>query len=490
MLKKRLLILGSVFMMSLTGCGSSIDIDKNILMSDPSTFDSVITNMKKGYKASGTITQVNRYYTDKSYLTLSKTIEDELVNYDFNFVYENKEGEEAYEGINRLIRKVDEDSTTHILLNENLYNDNGAVRMRYLSYANTIDDTEAVSQDGLNNMSWGSNGLQNPFYSISKNDFIDYGNYNYSLNNDKVSLILANMFSTIDTNDFYALPQRNEFVIDENGNAKSLTVYLSPIKDVKTSEDYELSYYEKFIKVVINFSDIATADAKNEVKVEAKKEDNTKLQAILDKMATQNHFRVKRVCNSVIDGVLQDSFETTDLYYDLDRKAIFYSVYDNKKQPNKITSSDLLYVGSGTYSSLSTYACDNDGNWSGAGSALSGYPLAMFLPVFGGKGGIDASIFDYNKEEDLYVLPEKYAKYWVADSCLMSGIQATQPHFFVYVDSVKIKLNEAGDIEWANISIYYDDTFQILTDNYQLTFAYGDEAKLPYGIVENFDWKN
>lgn len=474
-MKKQILAISLLGLVSITSCSGDLTDGTS---GSSVKFNDIVSKMQKGFTASGTIQSKTIYYTDSNFNTVNESRDAEIVNYTFSFTYENSEN---YIGMDRKIYSFDEKGNTHLVVDENITNDNDKVKLNYLSYGNEVLSDYAYDSSYINTISYGASGLNNPFLSIDKNDFNLVSDISCTLDNSKVSLMLYNMFSIIDSQAFNLPASRNIISINENGDLDKMIIDTDEAKYSATDTSYVNQYVGMTYKVSLEFSNQGEASAKDLMVPEAEKEENKPLQEVFDKMEGQN-LMIKRVLHAYYDGVEEELNETVRLYFDGEK--IFYQsyYYDDEASITGVTDSDFLLMRQDPEENvLSAYTRNSSGKWSVSGgySGVTGYPYEAYLPVI---GDINANIFEYDAENDVYYLPESLSVYWLLDGCMLPTMAVSQAYFFDYLNRVEIKLKENGDIEYLKTSFYRDAGMYIIEGTYDITYEYGPSVQMPYNI--------
>ena len=476
-MRKQLIALSLLGLVSLSSCEGDITPSTN--NETLATFNNVATTMQKGFTVSGTLVAKTVYYTDSNFNVVNENRDIETTNYTFTFTYQN---DDDYIGMDRKIYSYDTNGDSHLVVDENVTNDNDEVKLNYLSYDNKVYSDYAMDDNYINRVSYGGSGLNNPFLSIDGNDFTAVGDKTCMLDNSKVSLILYNMFSIVDSQAFNLPASRNIISLDDNGNMETMFVDTAEAKYSLADKSYVNQYVGMTYKASFSFSNQGNASAKDLMVPEEDKPENKPLQDIFNKMQGQN-LMIKRVVHAYYDGVEEDLNETVRLYYDGEK--IFYQTYylDDETSLTGVTASDFLLMRSNPdVDALYGYTRNSNGTWSQGGySSVSGYPYEFYLPVI---GDINANIFEYDKENDVYYLPEVLSVYWLLDGCMLPTMAVSQAYFFDYLNRVEIKLKDNGDIDYMKTSFYRDAGMHVVTGTYEITYQYGPSVTMPYNIDE------
>lgn len=472
-MRKKLIGLTLLTAIALTGCTNGVSSDK---------LETLIAKLQSGYTVSGTVKNVIKHYTNDNFNVLNTNLEDKIETYDFEFTYQDSS---EYIGVDRNIYKLD-GKEKRLVIDDNCFSDNGAVKLNVLDVDNTVNVYDAMSsQDdtGLNAQSYGSSYLSNPFLNMDTSDITYRQNDTYSFNPTKISKMVLNMFASIDPGAFGMAVTRNVFTLDENGGIDKLFVYLDEYTNTITNADYTYDYVGNNYSIIFSFSDEGTANAKNKLSPYENKPQNDRLGAILKKMEGQKLI-VNRRDVTIFNGIeYEDSYETIVNYFDGEK--IFYQIYDAAREevPTEVRGSDFLLMPMEGKEGLYPYTRSADGKWAynGGFSKVEGWNYDEYLPLL---GEISEDIFTYDEATDTYHVPEYLAIYWTADKCLLPGIMISSAVFGNFTNDVEIKLKANGDIDYARIKVYFDSGIYIQTGYYELTYEYGDSIKMPFKIDE------
>ena len=478
-MKKNNSILLVLSLLTLSACAQNAPVEDEIKEEEPVKFTG-LANLQKGFEVTGQIVATKRYYSDDSYEFIDDSREVETKNYAFDFTYTDKED---FVGLHRNLYSYDNHNQPHMILDENLYNKDGKVRIKYIGYENEMFEDYVYDSTG-NALSYGANDLINPFLFMENEDFSHLSDNTFTLSNKKLSQMVAGMFSSIDVTAFSGAISRNILEIDENGDIKTLICTLDEsYKEISTS-NYGTDYTGTVYSINFNFKDIGTADSASKLQVYEGEEECAKLRTIFDKMEGQN-LRIRRVDHSWYnDDEEIDVNETIDLYY-ADHK-VFYQVYtlDEYEEITAPRESDFLLMNpdGDPNGNLYPYARSYNGVWNRTGMGrLDITTYENYFPII---GDVSHKIFHYDKERDIYYLDEPMALYWLLDGCFLPTMAVSDPGYFDFLSKVEVKLDENGDIEYARCEYYHELDLLISHAYYELTYEYGPSVHLPYNIEE------
>lgn len=482
MIKAKYLALSLLSMLAITSCGSANNGQGS------SAIKELITTLRKGFNINGEIIETSRYYTNDDFDVINSALKPTQKKYQFDYTYQNSDD---YTGVDRNLYYIDTTANNQprMIVDDNLFEEDNGVKMNALYYDNTLDSYWATSSnddEGLNPVSYGASGLLNPFLSIGEEDFTRVGENSYSLNNDKVSSFILDMFVNIDDLSFSMPVYRNILSLDkDNVGIDKMFIYLDEYKTTTTDgNNYQNLYIGQSYTISLTFSDEGRANAKDKLRPYGKKEENAPLRAIFDKMEGQN-LKTTRKDVTIYDGVEHtENYETIVNYFD--GKKILYQVYDAAylpEGPGYVTSSDFLLLADEKTKLMSTYARESNGTWAETGTfnRIGGFPYEAYLPVI---GDIDENIFTYDSASKIYHCPEYLAVYFPLDGCLIPTMVVSNAIFQAYTNDVQIKLKDNGDIEWVRISVYFDAGSYIQEGYYEMTYEYGEKVTMPFNIDE------
>lgn len=477
-MKKRLIV-GLLFLtlLPLSSCGEASGNDYSDVK------DNIIKNLQKGFEVSGEVNDTIRYYIDSNYYALNDSKDPITKKYEFSFTFQN---DDDYVGIDRNIYLID-GTPKRMIIDDNAYNNNGKASLNYLSYDNKLYQGDAVDTDdetGLNGLSYSALGLANPFLFMDKNDVNVVSENSFSFDNEKLSDLVLNMFSSISSSELAAPVVRNIFNLDENGDISNLIIYLDNTYQTKTNSEYVNEYLSSSYVINMNFSSVGKANAKDKCVPYEDKAENSALGEALRKIGSATNLKISRKDVTIYNDVeVDDSHQTIINWFDGEK--IFYEVYDAAvtEAPTSLpdgqyfllTKTDEMdYLMPYTYNETSN-GWQLNSDFANAG----GYAYKDYLPYI---SQISEDIFEYDAENDVYVVPEYLASYFISDACLISPLQITDYVYIYYTNSVEIKLTSSGDIEYVRMHVYFDNSTYIQTGYYELTYAIGDDARMPFGI--------
>ncbi|MDY2727421.1 MAG: hypothetical protein SOV26_00210 [Candidatus Onthovivens sp.] len=460
----------------LTSCSSNQNVDSNVGNTE---LENTIAEMRKGYKITGTIKKTTRYYTDSTYTYINEKEKEQITDYIFSFTYENTS---SYIGVDRKIYYFDANNEKHLILDDNLFNDEGRVVIRTLGYDNEIYEDDVYESDSGNFVSYGASDLINPFLMINDGDFEKITDDTYSLNRNKLNLIMSSMFSLVDVVAF-SNPFKANLFNTSDSIFDSIYALSSETYKTYTKMDYTICFIGNTYEVNCSINEIGTASAQNQLKPYENEEEKLALRTIFDKMDGQN-LHIKRVDHTYYDNNPEvDHNETIELYYDGEK--IFYHVYDSYySTPNQVTASDfLLYdpLQNGGY--LRAFARNSEGQRirTNQYASIEGYLYEDYLPLI---SEINEAIFNYDASRDIYYLDEFMAIYCLYDGYFLPTIAISDAAFIDYLNKVEIKLKANGDIDYIKTGYYRDYMMYTQTSYYLLTYEYGPDVTMPYGIDE------
>ena len=487
MMKAKHFALGLLGAIALTSCGSTTGIqEKPFNDGQGASITELVNTLRKGYTVNGKITQLNRFYTNDDYNVINASLGTETKEYQFEYTYQNNDG---YIGVDRNLYYIDakENNRPRMIHDDNLFNKNGAVYMNTLFYDNVVEEMAAINgeeNEGLNVISYGSSGLSNPFLNIETSDFTRVGENSYSINNDKISEMVLDMF--VDINDMaFATPvYRNILTLDESSKGiDHMFIYLDEYKTTLTDGDaYNNIYCGQNFSVSLSFTDEGIANAKNKLTPYAEKAENKPLRTIFDKMEGQKLKTTRKDVTFYDDIEHTENYETIVNYFDGEK--IFYQVYDAAnlpEGPTSVTSSDFILLKEKENNLMRPYARNTDGSWSKAPqfNRIGGFEYKAYLPII---GEISENIFTYDKARDLYICPEYLATYFPLDGCLIPTMVVSSAIYQKFTNEVQVKLKDNGDIDYVRICCYFDAGSFVNTGYYEMTYEYGEQVKMPYGI--------
>lgn len=475
-MKKRNLLILLLSIIALPSCSNGETINEE---NKELSFESCLKELQKGYEVSGQIVETKRYFKDDSYEFIDDSRETETKHYSFDFTYTDSD---EFTGVHRNLYSYDNHDEPHMILDENLYNKDGWVRIRYVGYENEMLEDYAYDDSG-NARSYGASDLINPFLFTEESDFTFIDGSTFKMSDKKVSQMLASMFASIDVSAFSGAITRNVFDVDENGMIDTMYCMMEESYKALSTASYGVDYVSKTYTVNLNFSDIGVADSKSKLTLYEETEENKKLRTIFDKMAGQN-LRVRRVDHTWYnDDPEIESNETIDIYYC--NKKVFYQVYslDEYEEITNPRDSDFLLMNpTNPNGDLYPYVRNYDGTWSR--TSLPKIDRTTYENYFPILSEISHKIFHYDATRDVYYLDEPMALYWILDGCFLPLMAVSDPGYIDYLNKVEVKLKDNGDIEYARCEYYHEQDIQTIHSYYELTYEYGPSLHLPYNIEE------
>ena len=456
----------------------------------PISINNVLTELRKGFRTTGTFEITENYFTDNNYQVPDEKLESKTTTYKFDLTYQDSED---YTGLDRRYYEVMTDtngkSYDGYLMGENAYNLDGYAALKYLDYDNTLKTDLAVDQNG-DLIPYGTNNLINPFRLIQRNDLTQTKD-GFVLTNEKTNIIFDGLFSLLDGyQDNISYDTR---VFDFTESTLNGASFVSRNIDSKISttvptegEPYHQTYVRYNYKIDMEFSEIGTANASNLMKVESEKEENAPLKKAIENMRTKDKLTMTRRIVPYIDG----NYVGADTYLSIyqlggqEGGGIYSQAYtlppdQAYETPQEPTASDFFLRIDDTSRKMRIYTVnETTGEFSRAGySNLDNrfyYENACLNFDY-----LDANIFTLN-EDGSYSPNDDNLPYIVRD-VFMSTFDTFTPIDSGYVTEVKIYVNE-DETCIDRIDVNYEDHVGY-SGLFEITFTDLGASKTPFDIV-------
>ena len=290
----------------------------------PISINSVLEDLRKGFKTTGTFEITESYFDDSNYQIPDTDLETKITTYKFDLTYQDSND---YTGLDRRYYEVLTDTNGQeydgYVMGENAFNYNGYAALKYLDYDNTVVTGLAVdTNEEL--IPYGSNSLINPFRLIQRNDLTQTSD-GFELTNEKTNIIFEGMFSLLEGyQDNITYSTRLFDFSEETLNSASFVSNNMDSKLRTTVPTEEEPYHQTYIrynyKIDMDFSEIGTANASDLIKEEDDKAENEPLKNALASMNASDKITMTRRIVPYIDGeyVGEDTYLT--IYQD--RKSV------------------------------------------------------------------------------------------------------------------------------------------------------------------------
>lgn len=372
------------------------------------------------------------------------------VKYDAEYIYEVSE-EKAYSAI---VTYQEEGYPEEEFLNTQVFEgEDGCAYYEELDYDNIVKRHPYYSIDTDQKINYGYYCL-NPFNYLLPEDFTKIGDNTYSLSKGKASFLASNIFGDID-DAFAGVIEKCEFIVEDN-QFKSFT--LVPTKShgefTDLSTQSAVYYYAEF-EAKFDFKNIGTSKVKR-LQSKEKTDETEALQNAFNKFKNKNY--TAYLYGSYVNQDNEFIGENHEYTY-YDGEEIYMSFIEDQSAHDEVNNN---------YCSL------------GANGKLGilGLTYEEATPKM---SEIDASIFNYNPETELYSICDEMVSY--------IGAVAIVPlitNFYVEIDgyttACDIKLDSEGNIEYVNIKYELQFALSAEYGDIMITFYDIDNTKIPHGL--------
>ena len=467
MKRKYISLLALSLVATATSCGGTTpdtpdDPDTPIT---PISINSVLEDLRKGFKTTGTFEITESYFDDSNYQIPDTDLETKVTTYKFDLTYQDNND---YTGLDRRYYEVLTDTNGQeydgYVMGENAFNYNGYAALKYLDYNNTVVTDLAVdTNEEL--IPYGSNSLINPFRLIQRNDLTQTSD-GFELTNEKTNIIFEGMFSLLEGyQDNITYATRLFDFTDKTLNSASFVSNNMDSKLRTTVPTEEEPYHQTYIrynyKIDMDFSEIGTANASDLIKAEEDKAENEPLKNALASMNASDKITMTRRIVPYIDGeyVGEDTYLTI---YQLGGQVgggIYSQAYtlppdQAYKTPTQATASDFFLRIEDTNKRMRIYTVNET--------------TGKFTQ--GGYANLD-NMFYYKDDNLPYIIRNIF----------MSTFDTFTPIDSGYVTSVKIYVND-DETCIDRIEVNYEDHVGY-SGLFEITFSDLGSSKTPFDIV-------
>ena len=486
-MKKNYLLLTMLGSLVISGCGdnstsSSVSqSNTNVITSSSSTvlteeqkLEQMITELRKGVKFVGTLDQKS-FYLDGDH---GKLTGDSATNaYNIELTYQSN-GENAYSSY---VTSTYSDGSTRVFFDNKVFQGEDGYAYYYdLNYDNQIKKFPFMDNKG-DKVNFGYY-CANPFSYLKAEDFIKVNikENTYTLSKSKSTLFASNVFGDFDEA-FYGLIEYLEFTV-EDGNIRSFTI--KPENVYGMSIDYETLvsvYYLLEQSGTFEIKEVGSAKVeKPEIRVAtSSKEDLDRLQKAFDKIEGTNYTANMKISYDDISGG-----GTSYATYYYTGEHLYYSRQETQEAPD--ASKDILLYNDGeTYLTPYVFSDELSANKNifvkGEGREVANYINYKYEDVIPVIKGVSAELFDYNKTFNNYSACNEIVKD-IATKAFVPQINEVQYYLDGSVDSFKVKLTSAGDLDYISFSFKYDDGFFQEAASVKLSFTNIGTTELPFDL--------
>ena len=486
-MNKKLLCLLTLpaIVLSLWSCNSKPDVEPDIpdvpVQIPQVNFKNAVKALRTGFKVTGKLTGVTKYYVDKDHLNES-SIPVRNTTYETTLTYTDTPD---YVGTDFKFFELNEDGTKTFVGGDNFYNDEGTVAFNYIGYDNVLKNDMYATDENLNDYPYASSGLINPFNLIKSGDFKQDGTIS-SLTRTKATVLFNTLYAQLVEVPANINIESNSFTFN-NDDLATMRLTTFPYNTVETI-DYKNYYAQTVYEANLVASKVGTADSRDELLPEPEKIECVPLQEAINKLAETRNYRVRRHYKATDNGEPIEQEEAIDVYYDGAKKAVYQSVYQwQEGAPTGATEADALFADSkkddDALLNAYMYQPNSEGNFAfSPTSLLSSVDNVLSYDQFTltELGTVNANTFNKNEDGSYSPIPSNLAT--IASDVFVPFICTTSEIAGGYVDSFKLYLTDdnmnidrielvsnIGSVN-ALITIYYD---QIGT------------AEIPFGALNN-----
>ena len=456
----------------------------------PISINSVLEDLRKGFKTTGTFEITESYFDDSNYQIPDTVLETKVTTYKFDLTYQDNNN---YTGLDRRYYEVLTDTNGQeydgYIMGENAFNYNGYAALKYLDYDNTVVTGLAVdSNEEL--IPYGSNSLINPFRLIQRNDLTQTSD-GFELTNEKTNIVFEGMFSLLEGyQDNITYSTRLFDFTDKTLNSASFVSKNMDSKLPTTVPTEEEPYHQTYIrynyKIDMDFSEIGTANASDLIKVEEDKAENEPLKNALASMNASDKITMTRRIVPYRDGeyVGEDTYLTI---YQLGGQVgggIYSQAYTLPPEqayetPTKATASDFFLRIEDTNKRMRIYTVnETTGEFTQGGYSnldnMFYYKESCFDFSY-----LDANIFNMN--DDGSYSPTDDNLPYIIRNIFMSTFDTFTPIDSGYVTSVKIYVND-DETCIDRIEVNYEDHVGY-SGLFEITFSDLGSSKTPFDLV-------
>ena len=456
----------------------------------PIHINSVLEDLRKGFKTTGTFEITESYFDDSNYQIPDTVLETKVTTYKFDLTYQDNNN---YTGLDRRYYEVLTDTNGQeydgYIMGENAFNYNGYAALKYLDYDNTVVTGLAVdTNEEL--IPYGSNSLINPFRLIQRNDLTQTSD-GFELTNEKTNIIFEGMFSLLEGyQDNITYSTRLFDFSEETLNSASFVSNNMDSKLRTTVPTEKEPFYQTYIrynyKIDMDFSEIGTANASDLIKVEEDKAENEPLKNALASMNASDKITMTRRIVPYRDGkyVGEDTYLTIYQLGGQEGGGIYSQAYtlppdQAYETPTKATASDFFLRIDDTDKRMRIYTVNET-----TGKFTQGGYANLDNMFYYDEGCFDFSFLNaniFNMNDDGSYSPTNDNLPYIIRHIFMSTFDTFTPIDSGYVKSVKIYVND-DETCIDRIEVNYEDHVGY-SGLFEITFSDLGSSKTPFDIV-------
>ncbi len=458
----------------------------------PISINSVLEDLRKGFKTTGTFKITESYFVDSNYQIPDTDLQTKVTTYKFDLTYQDNND---YTGLDRRYYEVLTDTNGQeydgYIMGENAFNYNGYAALKYLDYDNTVVTGLAVdTNEEL--IPYGSNSLINPFRLIQRNDLTQTSD-GFELTNEKTNIIFEGMFSLLEGyQDNITYSTRLFNFTESTLNSASFVSNNMDSKlssTVATEQDrFHQTYIRYNYKIDMDFSEIGKANASDLIKEKEDKAENEPLKNALASMKASDKITITHRIVPYIDGeyVGEDTYLTI---YQLGGQVgggIYSQSYTLPPEqayetPTQPTADDFFLRIEDTNKRMRIYTVNGTtGEFTQGGFGFSHLDNTFYYK----EGCFDFSYLDaniFNMNEDGSYSPTNDNLPYIIRDIFMSTFDTFTPIDSGYVTSVKIYVND-DETCIDRIEVNYEDHVGY-SGLFEITFSDLGSSKTPFDIV-------
>lgn len=414
-MKKELIISSFVALLCLPifgGCKKETTSSQNSSLNNSANKEAamlqeMLKDLREGFSLEGTVKH-RKNILDGYYGNPTGEVID--VTYEAEFVYEVS-AEKGYSSY--IVSK--QDGKKDIVVNDIqvFEGSDGYAYFYELNYDNTVKKYPIIGNQSYEKVNFGYYCM-NPFEYLLPSDFTKVNDTTYTLTKTKASFFASSVLIDV-SSAFTGLIETCEFVID-NGVLKSFKVIPTKFHDQFTNVEQQTTvyYYGEYL-AEFNFGDIGNAEVKK-VTAREKQENSALLQAALDKYT--NNFTANMVLEFYDEG---EKFGEHHSWYYYDGETLYFSAVEDQSEHDPVNN---LYF----------------------------EQLPDNTPII---SGVNADIFDYDAERDVYTICDEMVSY-IGAIALIPPLNVIYNELNGYTTSLEIKLSNDGYIEYIEFTYSYD----------------------------------
>ena len=420
-MKKNILVSSLIALLcvpTIVGCDLNVSSSNQITSSSTDEIttnnerlNNMLTALRKGFTFEGDVKQT-KHKLDGYYGNY--TGEEVEVNYEAEFIYEMSEEN----GYSTKITSNCEGDIDEVLNLQVFEGEDGYAYYYELNYDNTVLKYPIIGVQTYEKVNFGYYCM-NPFEYLIPSDFTKTGENTFTLSNTKASFFASTVL--VDVNSaFIGKINFCEFTL-EGDTLKSFKVIPNTTHVGETDYEYLTAvYYMCDFEANFEVKDIGTAKVQR-VQPKEHKPEHDALQAAFAPFACNNFTAYLYIeYTDEKERVLGENF----LWYYYDGSKLFLSAKEDQTEYDSLND---MYV--------------------------SGFDPLLHTPII---ADAQAEIFDYDAENDIYVLCEEMVSY-IGAIAFVPYPNTIQNELNGYTDSFEIKLASDGSIDYIHFTYTFEN---------------------------------